>query len=40
MSLDFSIVPTRVSDLFPVHALDHACFGRDALGVVDGYFEG
>ena len=35
MSLDFSIVPTRVSDLFAVHALERACFGRDAWGVVD-----
>ncbi len=38
MSPDFSILPARVSDVFAVHALERACFGRDAWGLVDIFF--
>lgn len=38
MALNFSIVPARLPDLFTVHALERACFGRDAWGLVDLVF--
>jgi len=33
--MSFEIQPARLSDLFSVHALERACFGRDAWGLVD-----
>lgn len=32
------IQPARLPDLFAVHALERACFGRDAWGLVDIVF--
>ena len=38
MPIEFSILPARVFDLFAVHALERACFTRDAWGLVDIFF--
>lgn len=36
--MSFDLQPARVSDLFAAHALERACFGRDAWGLPDLLF--